>query len=88
MDQDDPVPGLIDYNPWIDALEVRSGENALLGRYVGGVDMKAGIYMTYTIGAANPASYDQAGGALRFTPDPSPQESHQADIPGTGSSAG
>lgn len=71
--------GLIDYQPWIDNLELRSGENALQGRYSGGVDMKAGIFMTYMISASNAACY--ADGALYFAPDPSPKETHEADIP-------
>lgn len=73
--------GLIDYDPWLDTLEIRSGQDALQGHYAGGVDLKAGISMTYQIDATNRASYDPVSGGLKFEPDPSPTESHQADIP-------
>ncbi|ALE05666.1 hypothetical protein AL755_09535 [Arthrobacter sp. ERGS1:01] len=71
--------GLINYYPFIDSLEVRSGEGALQGRYAGGVDLKAGISMTYTIGANNAARFTD--GILQFAPDPRPSESHTAHIP-------
>lgn len=73
--------GAITYDPWIDKLEIRSGESALQGRYDGGVDLKAGISMSYSIGARNASVYDAATGALRFQPDPAPVVSHQEDIP-------
>lgn len=73
--------GAIWYDPWIDNLEIRSGEGALQGRYQGGVDLKAGISMTYTIDARNDAQYHTDTGALGFNRDPSPHESHDADIP-------
>ncbi len=73
--------GAIDYHPWIDTLEVFSGEGALQGHYAGGTDLYAGISMTYTIDTRNPAGYDPGAGALTLNPDPSPHESHEADIP-------
>jgi hypothetical protein len=73
--------GAIDYDPWVDQLEVRSGENALQGRYTGGCDLKAGISMTYTIVAINQAHYSTALGALQFMADPAPKETHDANIP-------
>jgi hypothetical protein len=73
--------GLITYYPKITALELRSGDGALQGRYQGNVDLKAGISMTYTIDAKNAAAYDASGGVLGFQKDPSPHESHKADIP-------
>lgn len=73
--------GAITYDPWIDRLEIRSGQGDLQGRYSGGVDLKAGISMTYEITANNAASYNVSGGTLSFLPDPKPGTSHQADIP-------
>lgn len=73
--------GAITYDPWIDSLEIRSGQGDLQGRYSGGVDLKAGISMTYTITANNAAAYNIADGTLRFQPDPRPGTSHKADIP-------
>jgi len=73
--------GAITYHPFIDYLEIRSVDGALQGRYSGGVDLYAGISMTYTIDARNAASYDTSSGTLGFARDPSPKESHQADIP-------
>lgn len=71
--------GLIDYDPYIDALEVRSVDDALRGRYSGGADLKAGISMTYTVDATNASSYRD--GTLVFSPDPSPNSSSDYDIP-------
>lgn len=73
--------GAITYHPWVDGLEIRSVDGALQGRYSGGVDMYAGIWMTYTIDARNQAAYLSSEGALTFNRDPAPKESHQADIP-------
>lgn len=73
--------GLIDYSPTINRLTLGIDNDALMGRYEGGCDLKAGISMTFWVAPRNRIVYDAEKRALLFLEDSSAPSGHDADVP-------
>jgi hypothetical protein len=73
--------GAITYYPRIDELTLTTNAEGLSTYIRGYCDLYAGISMTFTIRTKNKAVFNLADKTISFLPDPSPDSSHDANIP-------
>ncbi|HET7462933.1 MAG TPA: hypothetical protein VFJ82_16895, partial [Longimicrobium sp.] len=73
--------GLITYHPEVTSLSVTTNGDGLTMQVSGGCDLKGNISMTYSVTSRPALTFDPGTQTIGFTPDPSPESSHDADIP-------
>jgi hypothetical protein len=73
--------GAITYHPQANSLHTRIVGGNLTTSVQGDCDLYAGISMSFSVACSNAFSFTPAGQTIAFAGDPSPQISHDEDIP-------